>query len=102
MKLALRAVAALFVTASGLSAASAPTPSEYLKMTVGADRTLADYRQIRTYFQALEKASPRVKLEVLGKSTLGEDMIMAIITTEENQKNLKGIQATAKKLADPR
>ena len=101
MKTTLKAIPA-FLFAAALCAASAPTPSEFLKMTVGADRTLADYKQIRSYFQALEKAAPRVKIEVLGKTTLGEDMIMAIITSEENQKNLKAIQATAKKLADPR
>src|SRR5262249_30686127 len=38
----------------------------------------------------------------LGKTTLGEDMIMAIISSEENQKNIKTIQANAKKLADTR
>jgi hypothetical protein len=88
--------------ASALSAASAPTPSEYLKMPIGADKTLADYRQMTAYFRALEKASPRVKIEVLGKTTLGEDMLMVVITSEENQKNMKAIQAAAKKLADPR
>jgi zinc carboxypeptidase len=101
MKTTLKAAAA-FLFASTLFAASAPTPSEFLKMTVGADRTLADYRQITSYFRALEKASPRVKIEVLGKTTLNEDMIMAVITSEENQKNVKAIQAAARKLADPR
>jgi hypothetical protein len=102
MRSALRAVAPLFLAASPLFALSAPTPSEFLKIQVGADRTLADYRQIGSYFRALEKASPRVKIQVLGKSTLGEDMIMAIISSEENQKNIKTIQAAARKLSDTR
>ncbi|HEV2063263.1 MAG TPA: M14 metallopeptidase family protein [Thermoanaerobaculia bacterium] len=102
MKSALRLASVLFLAASSLFAASAPTPSEFLKFEVGADRKLADYRQITAYFRALEKASPRVKIEVLGKTTLGEDMIMAIISSEENLKNAKAIQAAAKKLADPR
>ena len=101
MKITLKAAAA-FLFSAALFAASAPTPSEFLKMPIGADRTLADYRQMTSYFRALEKASPRVKIEVLGKTTLGEDMILAVITSEENQKNIKAIQAAAKKLADPR
>jgi Zinc carboxypeptidase len=102
MKTAFRAAVVCLLAAAPLAAASAPTPSEFLKMPIGADRTLADYRQMTSYFRALEKASPRVKIEVLGKTTLGEDMILAVITSEENQKNIKAIQAAAKKLADPR
>jgi hypothetical protein len=101
MKTTLRALGA-FLLAASLHAAPAPTPSEFLKMPIGADRTLADYRQITAYFRALEKASPRVRIEVLGKTTLGEDMIMAVITSEENHRNVRAIQAAAKKLADPR
>ena len=33
---------------------------------VGADRKLADYRQIVSYFRAVAAASPRVKIESLG------------------------------------
>ncbi len=83
-------------------AAQIPSPSEFLKMKVGADRTLADYKQIRGYFDALAKASPRVDLEVLGKTTLGEEMFMAVISSEENIRNQGRIKAEAKRLADPR
>jgi hypothetical protein len=83
-------------------AAQIPAPSEYLKMNVGADRTLADYRQIRGYFDALDKASPRVEVEVLGKTTLGEEMFMAVISSEENLRNKARIKEQAKRLADPR
>jgi hypothetical protein len=82
--------------------AQIPAPSEYLKMNVGADRTLADYRQIRGYFDALDKASPRVEVEVLGKTTLGEEMFMAVISSEENLRNKARIKEQAKRLADPR
>ena len=33
-------------------------------ISVGADRTLADHRQILAYFKALDAASPRVELEM--------------------------------------
>ncbi|HMD32471.1 MAG TPA: M14 family metallopeptidase, partial [Candidatus Acidoferrales bacterium] len=83
-------------------AAHPPTPSEFLKFTVGADRTLADYRQIAAYFKALSAASDRVQIEVLGKTTLGEEMIMAVISTPENLRNKAHYQEIAHKLADPR
>jgi hypothetical protein len=90
---------ALFATTAF---AAPPTPSEFLKMPIGADRTLADYRQIVTYLRALDAASPRVQLVSLGKTTLGEDLIMAVISSEANISNLTQIKANAKRLADPR
>ena len=79
-----------------------PSPSQFLKMNIGADRTVADYKQIKTYFRALDQASPRVDVEVLGKTTLGEEMIMAVISSEENLRNKEKIKEAAKRLADPR
>ena len=83
-------------------AASVPTPSEFLHFEVGADRKLADYRQIASYFKALAAASDRVQIETLGKTTLGEDMIMAVISSPENLRNKARYQEIAHKLADPR
>ena len=83
-------------------AASVPTPSEFLGIPVGADRTLADYRQISSYLRKLASVSPRVQVVSTGKSTLGEDLVMAVISSEQNMKNLPRIREIAGKLADPR
>ena len=83
-------------------AAEAPSPSQFLKMTVGADRTLADYGQITAYFRALAAASPRVQIEDLGKTTNGQPLIMAVISSEANLRNKAKYQEIARKLADPR
>ena len=82
--------------------AHVPTPSESVGFEVGADRKLADYRQIAAYFKALSAASDRVEIEVLGKTTLGEEMFMAVISTPENLRNKAKYQEIARKLADPR
>jgi len=79
-----------------------PSPSEFLKMDVGADRQLADYRQISSYFKALAAASPRLEVEILGKTTLGEEMFMAVISSEDNLRNKAKYKEIARKLADPR
>ncbi|MCI0479508.1 hypothetical protein L0Y59_03105, partial [Candidatus Uhrbacteria bacterium] len=97
---ALRVLAILLFATS--LAAQIPSPSQFLKVELGADRTLADYKQIRSYFAALDRASPRVEVEVLGKTTLGEEMIMAVISSEENIRNKARIKEAAKRLADPR
>src|SRR5262249_32754440 len=84
------------------TAAHIPTPSEFLGFQVGADRKLADYRQIVSYFKALDAASDRMEIETLGKTTLGEEMTMAVISSEENLRNKSKYQEIARKLADPR
>src|SRR5688500_116187 len=83
------------------ASAAAPSPSEFLKFEVGADRKVADYRQIASYFRALDAASPRVEVVSLGKTTLGEDMIMAIISSEANVANSRRLRDISKRLADP-
>src|SRR5512134_1246628 len=99
---ALAALAALLVPAAAARAATAPTPSAFLGMTVGADRTVADHRQILAYFKALDAASPRVEVEILGKTTLGEDLFLAVISSEANLASKKRLQEIARRIADPR
>ena len=84
------------------SSGQVPAPSEFLKFEVGADRQLADYRQIAAYFKALAATSSRLEYQPLGKTTLGEEMFMAVISSEENLRNKARYKETARKLADPR
>lgn len=92
----------LCLIATAGAQAAPPSPSEFLGIPVGADRTLADWRQIVSYFRALDAASDRVRVETLGKSTLGEEIIVAVISSEENLRDLPRIRETARRLADPR
>ncbi len=92
----------LFAPSPGARADAVKSPSEFLGMTIGADRTLADYRQILAYFKALDAASPRVELEMLGKTTLGEELFVAIVSSEKNIAGKKRLQEIARKVADPR
>ncbi len=93
-------VAALLPTL--VHAAPIQSPSAFLGFTVGEDRKLADYTQIKSYFRHLEANSPRISVQSLGKTTLGDDMIMAIISSEANIANLPRVREVARKLADPR
>src|SRR5882672_2680556 len=88
------------IQASAQKTAHVPSPSEVLGFEVGADRKLADYRQISAYFKALSAASDRVQIQVLGKTTLGEEMFMAVISTAENLRNKAKYQDIAHRLAD--
>jgi hypothetical protein len=70
------------------SLAAQTPPDTFLGHQVGADRKLADYHQIRAYFEQLDEESGRVSVVTIGETTLGDSMIMAIITTEDNMANL--------------
>ena len=63
-------------------------PDAFLGHKVGQDRKLADYGQIKAYFEKLDQESPKLRLEPIGTSTLGKPMIMAVITSEENMAKL--------------
>jgi hypothetical protein len=79
-----------------------PSPSEHLGFEVGEDFKLADWGQIVGYYDKLGAASPRIKVDTLGQSTLGKPLILVTITSEENQRNLEEIRQNQAKLADPR
>ncbi|KAA0256042.1 MAG: hypothetical protein EDX89_02970 [Acidobacteria bacterium] len=98
----LLALAVLLLPASPARAIEVPSPSGFLGMAVGADRTLADWEQVSAYFRALDAASPRVEVVSLGKTTLGAELLMAVVSSEENLARKDRIREVARRLADPR
>ena len=77
-------------------------PEKFLGHRPGEDRKLADYNQIKAYFELLDKESPKLTVVNIGKTTLGKDMIMAIISDEENMKNLDRYRQIARQLKEAR
>lgn len=81
---------------------SIPTPASMLGFEPGADRHLPSWRQIVDYFTALDKASPRVSVRTLGKTTLGRPFIVAFISDSSTLANLEHYRQIQRKLMDPR
>jgi hypothetical protein len=79
-----------------------PTPAEHLGRPVGGDFTLADWKEVSSYYRALDAASARVQVDVLGATTEGREFLAAIVTSEANLARLPQIQADARRVADPR
>lgn len=75
------------------------TPKEHLGFNVGDDYCLINYTQLVDYWKKLEKETPRMRIEVIGKTEEGRDQYMAIITSPENFKNIEGYKSISKKLA---
>jgi hypothetical protein len=64
------------------------TPKEEWGHNVGDDYFLANYQQLIAYWHKLEKQSPRIHIQEIGKSTENRPQLMAIITSPENYKLL--------------
>jgi len=78
------------------------SPEEFLGHKVGADRRLADYNQIRDYFEKLDSESGKIRVSTIGETTLGKPLIMAVITSEENMAGLETYRSIARRLRDAR
>ncbi|HKF58079.1 MAG TPA: M14 family metallopeptidase [Blastocatellia bacterium] len=79
-----------------------PAPKEVLGFDPGDDRKLADWSQIVGYFKRLASASGRISLQEPGLTTERRPFIYALISSEENIRNLTAIREAQRKLADPR
>ena len=79
-----------------------PTPASVIGFEPGTDRKLPQWKQVVSYFQALDAASPRLQLHTLGTTTLGRPFIAAFIGDPSTLANLSRVRDAARRLADPR
>jgi hypothetical protein len=89
-------------TLNTASEAKIPAPETALGFKVGEDRKLAKWDQFLAYFGELAKASDRIKLDTLGKTTLGRSFVAATISSPENLRRLDELKEIQRKLSDPR
>ena len=79
-----------------------PTPKDVLGYHVGAPRKLTYYADILKYYRALAAATPRVKVETIGKSDEERELVVVWVSSEANIKNLQQNRDNLARLADPR
>lgn len=76
-----------------------PTPQSVLGFEVGADYRLASYQQALIYFKALAAASGKLRLVEIGRTSMDQPMMCAIISSEANLANLDRLREISAKLA---
>jgi len=79
-----------------------PSPKDVLGHHIGAPATLTYYADILKYYRALAGATPRVKVEAIGKSDEDRELVVVWVSSEENVRNLQQNRDNLAKLADPR
>ncbi len=76
------------------------TPREQFGKPIGADYFLINYTQFLGYWEKLARQSDRMKLTRIGTSVEGRPMMMAIISSPSNLRNLSRYQEIASRLAN--
>jgi hypothetical protein len=89
----------IFFLAGLTCAAAVPTPVSVLGHNPGDDFYLASYDDSIRYFQAAAKASDRMKLFTIGKTSDGADFVIAVISAPENLAKLDHYKDVEKQLA---
>src|SRR6266567_995571 len=98
----MRLGALLALLIAGPLAGAVPTPKSHFGHEIGADRTVLDWSRVVAYFRELEKSSPRIKVQELGKTAEGRPLIAAIMAAPDTLSRLDRFIDIQKRLADPR
>src|SRR5262245_42202329 len=79
-----------------------PSPTEVLGHLVGAPEELSSVAQIHAYFRKLAATSDRIRIETIGTSEEGREILLAAISSAENLGKLERWRDITAKLSDPR
>jgi hypothetical protein len=78
------------------------SPTKYLGHVVGAESELSTTAKIYGYFRKLAETSPRVRVETIGRSEEGRDILLVVVSDEEGIRDLAKYREATAALADPR
>jgi hypothetical protein len=84
------------------ASATVPSPTEELGHVVGAAGELTHSAKIVDYVRKVGQSSPRVRVETIGQSEEGRDIVLAVIADARGIQELDQLKAAAAALADPR
>src|SRR3990170_2565125 len=79
-----------------------PMPKDVLGYHIGAPAKLTYYADILKYYRALAAATPRVKIETIGSSDEGRELVVVWVSSDENIRNVQKNRDNLAKIADPR
>ncbi|MBN2236637.1 MAG: hypothetical protein JW729_03705 [Bacteroidales bacterium] len=74
------------------------TPKDFFGFQPGSAGNLFNYNQLIDYLSLLDANSPRLKMEQIGESPMGQPMYILFISSEENIQNLEKYKAINKTL----
>jgi len=84
------------------ASATVPTPLKFFGRMPGTPGELTYAKDIKRYYEALDKASDRVKVWNIGKSEEGRDMFVLAVADEQTIRDLDKYKQLLATLTDPR
>jgi hypothetical protein len=84
------------------ASSTVPTPLKFHGRIIGTPGELTYAKDIQRYFEALDKASDRIKVWSIGKSEEGRDMIVLAVADETTIRTLDRYKGILAALTDPR
>jgi len=79
-----------------------PSPTKHLGHLAGAAGELSHAGQIQGYMRAIAAASPRLRVETIGRTEEGREIVLVVIADEAGIRDLARLKAATAALADPR
>ncbi len=79
-----------------------PSPKDVLGHHIGAPATLTYYADILKYYRALAAATPRVRVETIGRSDEDRELVVVWVSSDDNMRSLQKNRDNLAKIADPR
>ena len=101
-RLLLLAFGLLLLGGAARAMAQITPPETFFGFKLGADRQIARWDRIVAYYELLEKESGRIKVENLGKTTMGHPFLLVTISSPENLARLEELRKINLRLSDPR
>jgi hypothetical protein len=84
------------------ASSTVPTPLKFLGRIVGTPGELTYAKDIQRYYEALDKASPRITMWKIGTTEEGRDIVLLAVADEATIKSLDKYKGMLTSLTDPR
>ncbi len=75
------------------------SPKEQFGFNIGDDYQLANYTQLTEYWRKLDAESDRLLVQEIDRTAAGRPLLMAIVTSPDNHKNLARYKEISRRLA---
>ena len=82
--------------------ATVPSPRDHFGTIAGAPGVMHHAAEVYGYFQALAAASPRVRVDTIGRTEEGRPIMLAVVADEATMRDLDRYKRYLAQLADPR
>ncbi len=79
--------------------AAVTTPKAFFGFNMGDDYCLANYQQLKAYWEKLAGESDRIKLVTIGTTAEGRPQLAAVVTSPANHRKLDALKTISRRLA---